>query len=310
MLDYFTVFAGLLLVRKIRTTPDRRRETGGRGTGCIGARKRAAATTIIAYPCAWLILSNLMWSMYSVAMMLSCSLNDFGCFHIGDVFIPRIIVLPRPKKPPDKCRRPLSYIEKRFHMEKLLQRHRNSIKLHIQHTNVNGAKAPPPLHGGASAPLRNKVSVKTPPPLHGGDSAPLSTNPKQQSDEREIPIIKRKEQARIIENNIRLFFETSIRLHSTSPKYTPQSLLAATKRHMAGDSEGLTSTTASTLRQLLQTAPASLLSEIEEMVIFDTGATRAVSYDENDFVGPLRPITKRLAGIGAGLDVAGIGTIR
>jgi len=123
-------------------------------------------------------------------------------------------------------------------------------------------------------------------------------------------IIKRKEQARIIENNIRLFFETSIRLHSTSPKHTPQSLLAATKRHMAGDSAGLTSITASTLRQLLQTAPASLLSEIEEMVIFDTGATRAVSYDENDFVGPLRPITKRLAGIGAGLDVEGIGTIR
>ena len=174
MIDCFTVFAGLLLVRKIRTTPDRRRETGGRGTGCIGARKRAAATTITAYPCAWLILSNLMWSMYSVAMMLSCSLHDFGCFHIGDVFIPRIIILPCPKKPPDKCCRPLSYIEKRFHMEKLLQRHRNSIKLHIQHTNVDGAKAPPPLHGGDSAPLINKVSVKTPPLLHGGDSAPLS----------------------------------------------------------------------------------------------------------------------------------------
>ena len=91
---------------------------------------------------------------------------------------------------------------------------------------------------------------------------------------------------------------------------TPQSLLAATKRHMAGDSLGLTMIQASTLRQLLETAPASLLSELEEMVIFDTWATRAVSYDKNDFIGTLRPITKRLAGIGVGLDVVGIGMIR
>ena len=46
------------------------------------------------------------------------------------------------------------------------------------------------------------------------------------------------------------------------------------------------------------------------MVIFDTGATRAVLLDKKDFVGPIRPITKQLAGIGAGLDVLEIGTIR
>ena len=46
------------------------------------------------------------------------------------------------------------------------------------------------------------------------------------------------------------------------------------------------------------------------MVIFDTGAMRAVLYDKRDFVGPIRPIDKKLAGIGAGLDAVIIGMIR
>ena len=37
---------------------------------------------------------------------------------------------------------------------------------------------------------------------------------------------------------------------------------------------------------------------------------RAVSYDRKDFVEPIRPINKWLAGIVAGLDIAGIGMIR
>ena len=41
--------------------------------------------------------------------------------------------------------------------------------------HLDGVKAPPPLHGGDSAPLLNKVFVNTPPPHHGGDSAPLSS---------------------------------------------------------------------------------------------------------------------------------------
>ena len=46
------------------------------------------------------------------------------------------------------------------------------------------------------------------------------------------------------------------------------------------------------------------------MVIFNTGVTRAVLYKMRDSVGPIRPITKQLAGIGAGLDVTRIGMIR
>ena len=215
-------------------------------------------------------------------MVLACSLRAFGCFYIGDLFVPRIIIKPRPKKPPDKRRRPLSWHEKRYNMERLLHRHRNSIKLHIQQSKLDSVKAPPPHHGGDSAPLYNKVSVKTPPLHHGGGSAPLSTiNHQSQSNERERNIITRKQQARIIETNIRLFFETSICLHSTSPQLTHQSLLAATQLHMKSTKEnplGLTVLQASTLRQLLETAPALLLLELEEMVIFDKGASCVVRY--------------------------------
>ena len=72
----------------------------------------------------------------------------------------------------------------------------------------------------------------------------------------------------------------------------------------------LTTIQSSMLRQLLEAAPAFFLSELEEMVIFDAGATQALLYNEKDFVGPIRPINKRLAGIGAGLDVVGYGIIR
>ena len=61
-------------------------------------------------------------------------------------------------------------------MERLLNSHRNSIRLQIKTNStitIDGVIAPPPHHGGNRAPLLNKVRVKTPPPHHGGDSAPL-----------------------------------------------------------------------------------------------------------------------------------------
>ena len=155
MFDCVTVFIGLLLVQFVYTNPDCRRETGSRGIGCIGAHKRAAATALYVYPCSWFILSHLMWTMYSVAMMLSCLLHDFGCFHIGNVFILHIIILTRHKKPPNKRFRPLSYIKKRYNMQRLLNCHGKSIRLHIKTQNstinIDGVKAPPPHHGGDSA---------------------------------------------------------------------------------------------------------------------------------------------------------------
>ena len=49
MLDCVTVFTGLLLVQIVCTNPDRRKETGDQGIGCIGAHN-ASATTLYALP--------------------------------------------------------------------------------------------------------------------------------------------------------------------------------------------------------------------------------------------------------------------
>ena len=56
------------------------------------------------YPCAWFIYSEIMWSMYSVAMRLSYSLKHLGLFYCFDYGVPRIIIKPKLKKPPDKSR--------------------------------------------------------------------------------------------------------------------------------------------------------------------------------------------------------------
>ena len=56
---------------------------------------------------------------------------------------------------------PLSYFERRWIIiEKLLYRHRNSVRLHMKATfaasklsNIDGVKAPPPHHDGDGAPL-------------------------------------------------------------------------------------------------------------------------------------------------------------
>ena len=137
--------------------------------------------------------------------MLSCSFHDFGCFHIGDVFIPCIIILPRPKKQPNRRSHPLSHIEKCYNMERLLNQHRKFIRLYIKTQNST----------------INIDGVRVPPPHHGGYSVLLSSIKQQQMNEKEKHHITTKEQARYIENNIHLFFDTSLTLHSTIPHHTP-----------------------------------------------------------------------------------------
>ena len=63
----------------------------------------------------------------------------------------------------------------------------------------------------------NHHSVKTPPCHHGGDSAHSSSLKHQQTNEREKNHITTKEQARIIVNNIRLFFDPSLIPDTTKP---------------------------------------------------------------------------------------------
>ena len=57
---------------------------------------------LIVYPWAWFIYWEIMWSMYSVAMLLSCSLKRFGLLYCFDYGVPQIIIKPKLKKPPVK----------------------------------------------------------------------------------------------------------------------------------------------------------------------------------------------------------------
>ena len=83
----------------------RRRETGvtlSSSSGLKGTKKRMNKVTLFAYPRAYMIFSELMWSMYSVAMILRCALRLFGTVYLPfDYGVVVIFVIPRLKKPPD-----------------------------------------------------------------------------------------------------------------------------------------------------------------------------------------------------------------
>ena len=63
---------------------------------------KALLSCLQVYPCRWLILSKIMWSMYSIAMLLW---NDLRCFCV--IYCPfqygvvALFCVPRMKKPPD-----------------------------------------------------------------------------------------------------------------------------------------------------------------------------------------------------------------
>ena len=83
----------------------RQRETDvtcANNDGPKGERKRLNSITLLAYPWSYMIFTELMWNMYSVAMILSCALSCFGAvfrpFEYGFI---RLFALPRLKKPPD-----------------------------------------------------------------------------------------------------------------------------------------------------------------------------------------------------------------
>ena len=69
--------------------------------GPKGERKRLNSITILAYPRSYMIFTELMWSMYSVAMILCCALSCFGTvFRPFEYVFIRLFALPRLKKPP------------------------------------------------------------------------------------------------------------------------------------------------------------------------------------------------------------------
>ena len=70
--------------------------------GLKGAEKRLKKITLLAYPLSYMILLELMWSMYSVAMILSCALCCyFSIFCPFEYGIMTLFALHRRKKPPD-----------------------------------------------------------------------------------------------------------------------------------------------------------------------------------------------------------------
>ena len=56
------------------------------------------------------------------------------------------------------------------------------------------------------------------------------------------------------------------------------------------------------------TAP---ITSDDMLVILDSGCTCAISFDKNDFVGPIRPVQNvQLQGISSGLQVQGVGQVK
>ena len=67
-----------------------------------GVEKRLGKITLLTNPWSYMILSELMWSMYSVAMLLNCALCCYCCvFHPFEYGIMSLLALHCCKKPPD-----------------------------------------------------------------------------------------------------------------------------------------------------------------------------------------------------------------
>ena len=93
---YVDLIALCMLIRR-----HRRRETDvmcASNDGPKGERKMLNSITLLAYPRSYIIFTELMWSMYSVAMILSCALSCFGAvfrpFEYGFI---RLFASPRLK---------------------------------------------------------------------------------------------------------------------------------------------------------------------------------------------------------------------
>ena len=70
--------------------------------GLKGTKKRLKKITLFAYPRAYMIFTELMWNMYSVAMLLRCALSSFGAIYCPFEYgVVALFALPRLKKPPD-----------------------------------------------------------------------------------------------------------------------------------------------------------------------------------------------------------------
>ncbi len=230
--------------------------------GLKGVKKRLNKITLLAYPRSYMILSELMWSMYSVAMFLNCALSCyFSVFRPFEYGILTLFALPRRKKPPDlvseggKIRvcsnydydsRYFYFIARQRFLAKVL---RNS---QMRRSSL-GVK---PAQIVEETPIVEETKLQCTACTATTDDIPLDDPAKQAPlPENADPVVLLTRERRILDE-----------LKSYC--------------WMAGDSKKLDETSASVLRTVLE-VPICLASALIA-IIFDTGASMSISGEEKD----------------------------
>ena len=269
-------YALCLLIRGTR-----RRETGvtcANENRLNGVRKRFNSITLLAYPRSYMILTELMWSMYSVAMFLCCALSCFGMvFQPFEYGVIRLFALPRLKKPPDlvseggtvRCANVNNY-DSRY--DYYIMRQQFLLKV-LSKQHMRRSHETPILENIRRAPCT--------------------------ADEEDIPLDEAAQQAPMPSDADPVVLLTrEKRIYDQLKSFS----------WMAGESTRLNNESASVLRTILD-VPICLASAMIA-IIFDTGASMSISGEEKDFPYGVEKCSIKLQGIGSGILVTGKGIIR
>ena len=303
-IDLFVFF----LIRSLR-----RRDTGVTSNrlsfGLKGTKKRLNKITLLAYPRAYMIFTELMWSMYSVAMLLRCALSLFGeiyCpFNYGVV---AIFALPRIKKPPDlvsegdghiRCSRSLFASSYDSRYDYYIARQRFMAKKIRMH-QLRKAVCTKYLHRVCRPGLMPLIET----------SADRLGNKNEKQNEKfnlcetnDIPLDDAHHE-NTCDKLVGLKLEQVITLKRDFDVYQRLKDL----NWLKGDSVYLTEETAQVLRDTMESS--LFLASGLRLVIIDTGASLSISNDPNDFLDGFEHCDIKLQGIGSGLRVIGKGKVR
>ena len=318
-IDLFVFYA---LIRR-----PRRRDTGvtcanSNGNGLKGVRKRLNSITLLAYPRSYMIFTELMWNMYSVAVLLSCALSCFGTvfcpFEYGVI---RLFALPRLKKPPDlvseggkiSCSNVHDYdpkydyfIKRQNYLGKVLRAHHLNKSLCHEHLRCTRKlrETSATRRCSTSNPIAHELLLNCQNNIteRSNCSGDMSVSEGVRCDRsediplHEFPTYKLTPPPNIDEPIVMLRHDRAVfdRLKNYA--------------WMAGASVDLDSGSARVLRDALDSS-INLASGLTA-VIFDTGASMSISNDKADFPYGIEPCNVDLQGIGSGLHVKGKGKVR
>ena len=241
---------------------------------------KALLNCLQVYPCRWLILSDIMWTMYSILMLVCNNLLCFGVFYCPFQYgVVVLFCMPRMKKPPDPTwTGELTLVEgiielnnlpcnKHFSYRKMRKLQRNEIETCEMMLNreleVNSEDEKPKRKALEERYTHQVSKVKD----------ALGTNP---------VIMLECEQSALTE------FRTYAWIAGASTKLTEQKALI--------------------LRSLLNSTPICVLSELIS-IIFDTGASTGLTPFMSDFKGKITLCCVKLQGIGSGLIAKGKGIV-